>query len=79
MKTTQAFLWANIKMMFGSVNNDNVWRIRYNMEIDNLIESAYIVRFIKAQESEAWSIFKEWTEQDQLGSYSIEDLWEPDQ
>jgi hypothetical protein len=31
------------------VNIDNVWRIRNNMEIDNLIEGADIVRFIKAQ------------------------------
>jgi hypothetical protein len=31
------------------VNIDNVWRIRNNMETDNLIEGADIVRFIKAQ------------------------------
>jgi hypothetical protein len=35
--------------MFGPVNIDNVWRIRINMEIDNLIEGAHIVRFIKTQ------------------------------
>ena len=35
--------------LFGPVNIDNVWRIRNNMEIDNLIEGAGIVRFIKAQ------------------------------
>jgi hypothetical protein len=34
---------------FGPVNIDNVWRIRNNMEISNLIEGADIVRFIKAQ------------------------------
>jgi hypothetical protein len=35
--------------VFGPVNTDNVWRIRNNMEIDNLIEGANTVRFIKAQ------------------------------
>jgi hypothetical protein len=35
--------------MFGPVNIDSVWRIRNNMEIDNLIEDADIVRFVKAQ------------------------------
>jgi len=34
--------------LFGPVNIDNVWRIRNNMEIDNLIEGADMVRFIKA-------------------------------
>ena len=31
------------------VNTDNIWRIRNNMEIDELIEGADIVRFVKAQ------------------------------
>jgi UDP-N-acetyl-D-mannosaminuronic acid transferase (WecB/TagA/CpsF family) len=31
------------------LNIDNIWRIRNNMEIDNLIEGADLVRFIKAQ------------------------------
>jgi hypothetical protein len=38
-----------LRKIFGSVNIDSVWRIRNNMEIDNLIEGADIVRFIKAQ------------------------------
>ena len=38
-----------LRKVFGPVNIDNVWRIRNNMEIDNLIECADIVRFIKAQ------------------------------
>jgi hypothetical protein len=33
----------------GPVDIDSVWRIRNNMEIDNLIEGADIVRFIRAQ------------------------------
>ena len=35
--------------IFSPVNIDNIWRIRNNMEIDNLTEGADIVRFIKAQ------------------------------
>jgi hypothetical protein len=38
-----------LSKIFGPVNIDNIWRIRNNMEIDNLIEGADIVRFIKAQ------------------------------
>jgi hypothetical protein len=33
------------------------------------IKSAVILRFIKAQKSNGWGISKEWTKQDQLGSY----------
>jgi hypothetical protein len=36
---------------------------------DKLTEGADIVRFIRAQESNCWAIYKEWTKQDQLGSY----------
>ena len=49
------------------------------MEIDKLIESADIVRFIKVQRIKWLGIYKEWTEQDQLGSYEIGNLWEIDQ
>ena len=50
MKTTYAFFERQIlRKISGPVNTDNVWRIRNNMEIDNLIEDADIVRFIKAQ------------------------------
>jgi len=38
-----------LRKIFSPVNIDNVWRIRSDMEIDNLIEGADIVRFIKAQ------------------------------
>jgi len=38
-----------LRKIFGPANIDNVWRIRNNMEIDELIECADIVRFIKAQ------------------------------
>jgi hypothetical protein len=37
-----------LRKIFGHVNIDSVWRIRNNMEIDNLI-GADTVRFIKAQ------------------------------
>jgi len=39
-------IWRKI---LGPVNIDNIWRIRNNREIDELIEGADIVRFIKAQ------------------------------
>jgi hypothetical protein len=38
-----------LRKIFGPVNTDNIWRIRNNMEIDNLIEGADIVRYLKAQ------------------------------
>jgi hypothetical protein len=38
-----------LRKIYGPVNIDSVWRIRNNMEIDNLIEGADIVRFIKVQ------------------------------
>jgi hypothetical protein len=38
-----------LRKIFGSVNVDNIWRIRNSMEIDKVIEGADIVRFIKAQ------------------------------
>jgi hypothetical protein len=68
-----------LRKIFGPVNIDNIWRIRNNMQIDKLIEGADIVRYIKAQESNGWGISKEWTKQDQLGSYSTGNLWELDQ
>jgi hypothetical protein len=58
-----------LRKIFGPVNSDNIWRIRNNMEINKLIEDAGIVRFIKAQKLNAWDISKEWSKQDQLGSY----------
>jgi len=57
------------RKIFGPVNIDNVWRIRNNMEIYKLIEGADIVRFIKAKRIKWLAIYKEWTEQDHLGSY----------
>ena len=38
-----------LRNIFGPVNIDNIWRIQNNMEIDKLIKSADIVRFIQAQ------------------------------
>jgi len=58
-----------LRKIFGPVNIDNVWRIRNNMEIDNLIDGADIVRFVKAQRIKWLGHSKEWTKQDQLGSY----------
>jgi len=50
MKTTYAFFERQIpRKIFGPVNIDSIWRIRNNMDIDKLIEVAYIVRFITAQ------------------------------
>jgi hypothetical protein len=49
MKTTYGFLKQILRKIFGPVNIDSVWRIRNNMEIDNLIEGADIVGLIKVQ------------------------------
>jgi hypothetical protein len=38
-----------LRKIYDPVNIDNIWRIRNNMEIDNLTEGADIVRFIEAQ------------------------------
>jgi hypothetical protein len=38
-----------MRKIFDPINNDNIWRIRNNMESDKLIEVTDIVRFIKAQ------------------------------
>ena len=38
-----------LRKIFGPVNINSVWRIRNNMEIDELTEGADIVRFIKTQ------------------------------
>jgi hypothetical protein len=35
--------------IFGPVQDSNGWRIRYNQELDRLIEGQGLVRFIKAQ------------------------------
>jgi hypothetical protein len=48
-----------LRKIFGPVNIDNVWRICNNMEIDNLIQGADIVRFVKAQRINGWGISKE--------------------
>ena len=41
-----------------------------------LIEGADSLRH---KESNGWTMYKEWTKQDQLGSYWIGNLWELDQ
>jgi hypothetical protein len=55
-----------LRKIFGPVNIDNVWRIRNNMETDNVIKGADIVRFIKAQRIK-WLGHIQGI--DQLGSY----------
>ena len=35
-----------LRKIFGPVNNENIWKIRNNMEIDKLIEGPDIVTFI---------------------------------
>jgi hypothetical protein len=58
-----------LRKIFGPVNIDNVWRIRNNMETDNLIEGADIVRFIKAQRIKRLAHIQRMDQHDQLGSY----------
>jgi hypothetical protein len=48
-KNLRIFERQILRKICGSVNMENVWRIRNNMEINNLIEGADIVRLIKAQ------------------------------
>jgi len=48
-KNLRIFERQILRKIFGPVNIDNVWRIRNNMETDNSVEGADIVRFIKAQ------------------------------
>jgi hypothetical protein len=38
-----------LRKIFGPINIDNIWRIRSNMETDELIKDADILRFIRAQ------------------------------
>jgi hypothetical protein len=38
-----------LRRIFGPVQDPNGWRIRYNQELDRLIEEQDLVRFIKAQ------------------------------
>jgi hypothetical protein len=38
-----------LRKIYGPVIIDNIWRIRNNMEIDELIKGADVGRFIKAQ------------------------------
>ena len=59
-----------LREIFGPVNIDSIRRIRNNTEIYKLVEGADIVRFPSRQkESNGWGIFKEWTNQSQLGNY----------
>jgi adenine-specific DNA methylase len=48
-KNLRTFERQILRKIFGPVNTDNIRRIQNNMEIDNLIKGADIVRFIKAQ------------------------------
>jgi hypothetical protein len=45
-KNLRIFERQILRKIFGPVNIDSVWRIRNNMEIDELIKLADIVRFI---------------------------------
>jgi hypothetical protein len=38
-----------IRRIYGPVMETNVWRIRYNEELNTLLKGEYIVRFIKSQ------------------------------
>jgi len=48
-KNLRIFERQTLRKIFSPVNIDSVWRIRNNMEIDNSVEGADIVSFIKAQ------------------------------
>jgi hypothetical protein len=38
-----------IRKIYGPVMENNIWRIRYNEEINTLLKGEHIVRFIKSQ------------------------------
>jgi hypothetical protein len=38
-----------IRKIYGSVMENNIWRIRYNEEINTLLKGEDIVRFVKSQ------------------------------
>jgi GTP1/Obg family GTP-binding protein len=38
-----------IRRIYGPVMENNVWRIRYNEQLNTLLKGEYIVRFIKSQ------------------------------
>ena len=44
-----AFERRILRRVYGPINENGDWRIRYNQEIDALIDGKTIVRFIKAQ------------------------------
>jgi hypothetical protein len=48
-KNLHIFERQMLRKIFGPVNINSVWRIRNNMEIDELIKGVDIMRFIKAQ------------------------------
>jgi hypothetical protein len=39
----------NLSKLYGPVQEGDIWRIRYNEELNRLIEGKYIVEFINAQ------------------------------
>jgi len=45
----RVFEWQVLRKIFGPVNIDNIWRIRNNMETDELMDGADIVRLVKAK------------------------------
>jgi len=68
-----------LRKVFGPVNIDNVWRIRNNMEIDNLIEGADIVRFIKAQRIKWLGHIQRMDQAGPTRELLYWKTWEPDQ
>jgi hypothetical protein len=50
-----------IRRIYGPVMGNNVWRLRYNEELNTLLKGEYIVRFIKSQRIRWWGgMSKEW-------------------
>jgi hypothetical protein len=47
--TLRCFERKILQRIFGPVQDSSGWRIRYNQELDGLIEGQDLVRFIKAQ------------------------------
>ena len=59
-----------LRKIFGPVQNeDGIWRIRLNYEMNDLIKNADIVRFVKAKEWLGWVMCCGWKGKEYIKEY----------